>query len=136
MNIGLTAAMMMAVADGLTGIDGSSIVIALVTLTVMIGLFQILPRVGYAKNDATWLCRVQTAEPEASVNPPAGAQPITERATATESVPPTATPAAVDSVVPVDSSSAADSIPAADSSLAADSVPPALPDTSGNTVQQ
>jgi SulP family sulfate permease len=42
MNIGLTAAMMMAVADGLTGIDGGSIVTALVTLSVMIGLFQIL----------------------------------------------------------------------------------------------
>ena len=42
MNIGLTAAMMMAVADGLTGINGDSIITALITLTVMIGLFQIL----------------------------------------------------------------------------------------------
>jgi SulP family sulfate permease len=42
MNIGLTAAMMMAVADGLTGINGDSIITALITLTIMIGLFQIL----------------------------------------------------------------------------------------------
>jgi SulP family sulfate permease len=42
MNIGLTAAMMMAVADGLAGIDSGSIVAALVTLSVMIGLFQLL----------------------------------------------------------------------------------------------
>ena len=42
MNIGLTAAMMMAVADGLVGIDSGSIVTALVTLSIMIGLFQIL----------------------------------------------------------------------------------------------
>jgi SulP family sulfate permease len=42
MNIGLTAAMMMAVADGLVGIESSSIVTALVTLTIMIGLFQIM----------------------------------------------------------------------------------------------
>jgi SulP family sulfate permease len=42
MNIGLTAAMMMAVADGLSGIDSGSILTALVTLTVMIGLLQLL----------------------------------------------------------------------------------------------
>jgi len=42
MNIGLTAAMMMAVADGLAGVDSSSIVTALVTLTVLIGAFQLL----------------------------------------------------------------------------------------------
>jgi SulP family sulfate permease len=42
MNIGLTAAMMMAVADGLAGVESGSIVTALVTLSVMIGLFQIL----------------------------------------------------------------------------------------------
>ena len=39
MNIGLTAAMMMAVADGLAGVESGSIVTALVTLSVMIGLF-------------------------------------------------------------------------------------------------
>lgn len=42
MNIGLTAAMMMAVADGLNGVNTDSIITTLVTLTVMIGLFQIL----------------------------------------------------------------------------------------------
>jgi len=42
MNIGLTAAMMMAVADGLAGIDSSSMVTALVTLTVLIGVFQLI----------------------------------------------------------------------------------------------
>jgi len=42
MNIGLTAAMMMAVADGLAGVDSSSMVTALVTLTVLIGIFQLL----------------------------------------------------------------------------------------------
>jgi len=42
MNIGLTAAMMMAVADGLAGFDSNSIVTALVTLTVLIGVFQLV----------------------------------------------------------------------------------------------
>jgi len=41
MNIGLTAAMMMAVADGLTGIDSGSMTTALVTLTLLIGLFML-----------------------------------------------------------------------------------------------
>jgi len=42
MNIGLTAAMMMAVADGLAGVDSGSMITALVTLAVLIGVFQIL----------------------------------------------------------------------------------------------
>jgi SulP family sulfate permease len=42
MNIGLTAAMMMAVADGLAGIESNSITTALVTLAVLIGAIQIL----------------------------------------------------------------------------------------------
>ena len=42
MNIGLTAAMMMAVADALVGIDSSSIVTALVTLAILIGVFQLI----------------------------------------------------------------------------------------------
>jgi len=42
MNIGLTAAMMMAVADGLAGVDSGSMVTALVTLTVLVGVFQLI----------------------------------------------------------------------------------------------
>jgi len=42
MNIGLTAALMMAVADGLAGVDSNSMVTALVTLTVLIGIFQLI----------------------------------------------------------------------------------------------
>ena len=42
MNIGLTAAMMMAVADGLNGIDSGSIVTALVTLAVLVSIFQLV----------------------------------------------------------------------------------------------
>ncbi|MEA3440903.1 MAG: SulP family inorganic anion transporter [Chloroflexota bacterium] len=42
MNIGLTAAMMMAVADAFVGMDSSTIVTALVTLTVLIGVFQLI----------------------------------------------------------------------------------------------
>jgi SulP family sulfate permease len=41
MNIGLTAAMMMAVGDATAGIDISEILTALVTLTVLIGVFQL-----------------------------------------------------------------------------------------------
>ena len=42
MNIGLTAAMMMAVADALVGMDGNTMITALVTLTVLIGVFQLI----------------------------------------------------------------------------------------------
>ena len=42
MNIGLTAAMMMAVADAFVGMDSNTIVTALVTLTVLIGVFQLI----------------------------------------------------------------------------------------------
>ena len=42
MNIGSTAAMMLAVAGVLSGFSGENIVTAMVTLTVLIGLFQLL----------------------------------------------------------------------------------------------
>jgi len=42
MNIGSTAAMMLAVGGVLSGFSGENIVTAMVTLTVLIGLFQLL----------------------------------------------------------------------------------------------
>ena len=42
MNIGLTAAMMMAVADGMAGIGSGDIFTALVTLTILVGIFQLV----------------------------------------------------------------------------------------------
>ena len=42
MNIGLTSAMMLAVADAMAGIDESQFLSALFTLTFLIGLFQVV----------------------------------------------------------------------------------------------
>lgn len=42
MNIGLTSAMMLAVADAMTGIGKSQFLSALFTLTFLIGLFQVV----------------------------------------------------------------------------------------------
>jgi SulP family sulfate permease len=42
MNIGLTSAMMLAVADALTGLDQSQLLSALFTLTFLVGLFQVV----------------------------------------------------------------------------------------------
>ncbi|MGB3714614.1 MAG: SulP family inorganic anion transporter [Candidatus Promineifilaceae bacterium] len=42
MSIGLTSAMMLAVADALTGYDGSEFLTALFTLTVLVGVFQLI----------------------------------------------------------------------------------------------
>jgi len=95
-------------------------------------LFQVLPRVGYAKADAAWGCSAQVDAPAPAVSPVA-----TDAVAAQDSVPTIDSAAVVDSALVGDSIAPADSIPAADSSsvsdsiVARDTIPAAIPDTSG-----
>jgi hypothetical protein len=83
-----------------------------------LALFQVLPRVGYAKDEATWRCWGQ-AEVTAPAVSPVATQPAAAQATtlATDSV------AAQDSVIPGDSLVPGDSAAAVDSAAVADTIP-------------
>ncbi len=92
-----------------------------------IGLFQVLPRVGYAKAEASWICGITAADPQADADPVAS--PATQ---------PQAGVALTDSIAQADTVDMADSIAVGDSPALldsvspADSLPRAGPDTSGS----
>ena len=100
--------------------------LAIVLWAAGIGLFQVLPRIGYAKTGAAWLCAVQSAEPVPATGPATPAQQ--PGATSSAETPLAADSATTDSTLPADTSAPTDSIPAADTA-AADSVATAVPDT-------
>ena len=94
-------------------------------------LFQVLPRVGYAKAEASWGCSAEIEPPAPAVSPaatdPVAAQdatPVTDSSAAVDSL-------VADSTVAADSSVATDSATTADSASARDTIPSAAPDTSG-----
>ena len=95
-------------------------------------LFQVLPRVGYAKAEAAWGCSAQMETPAPAVSPVA-----TDAVAAQDSLSPLDSAAVVDSAVQGDSIAPGDSIPVADSASVSDSIaardtiPAAIPDTSG-----
>ncbi len=101
---------------------------------------QLLPRVGYAKTEAAWLCRLAPAE-TAPPAVPASTQPtaaegtaVVTDSTAADSVAPTDSLVSTDSVVPTDSL-VPDTGGITDSATASDSVPATPPD-SGSAQQE
>jgi len=97
---------------------------AVVLCGLALATFQVLPRVGYAKADAYWICPV----PAASQTPAAASRTPEATPAQTDAVPADSL-ARGDSVATVDSLSAADSLPG-DTAGSLDSIPAAGPDTS------
>lgn len=89
-----------------------------------LAVFLILPRVGYAKTEAIWLCRVQTPVPSPAVDPVAVEPTSPQEAALSDSA------AAGDSTIAADSLASLDPVVKGDSVTRGDSVPVAVPDTS------
>lgn len=105
--------------------------LAVVLWAMGIGMFQVLPRIGYAKAEAAWLCGTQSGAPAPTITPTAPAQAPQEEAIPPEAAAPADSTIPIDSAISADSSLSADSTPPADSAIVADSIPVAVPDTSG-----
>jgi len=88
-----------------------------------LALFLVLPRAGYAKADAVWLCRAQAPAPSPVVSP------VTVEPSATQAAAPSDSATAGDSASAVDSLTSLDSVVQRDSATPADSLPAAVPDT-------
>jgi len=89
-----------------------------------LALFVVLPRIGYAKSEAAWLCRAQAPAAPPVVSPVAVEPTSPQEASSGDSA------TAGDSAVAVDSLSSLDSLVRVDSVPPSDSVPAGVPDTS------
>ncbi len=91
-----------------------------------LALFLILPRVGYSKVEAAWLCQVQAPAPSPVANPGAVDPRLPQEAALGDSV------TAGDSGIAAESLPSPDSIVQGDTATPSDSVPAAVPDTSSS----
>jgi len=104
--------------------------VALTGMALM--LFQVLPRMGYAKAEASWSCAAEVQTPAPVVSPVAtDAVAAQDTTPAIDSVAMADSLTPGDSIVPSDSIATTDSTVAVDSTVAGDTIPAAVPDTSG-----
>ena len=97
--------------------------IAVVLWGLGLGLFQVLPRIGYASTEATWRCWGRTQEPTASQGSSAANPGSNQGAVAVADSMPADSASMVDSLAVGDTVPARDSLPPADSAAQRDSIP-------------